>query len=74
MMASAVGIGLALLLDTAAAHHSFAIFDATQSLTLQGVVKDSRRTNPHVFIQLMAAADAGVVHGCAATHVNLRES
>jgi hypothetical protein len=53
------GIGLAMLLGTAYAHHSFAIFDAKQSLTLHGVVKEFRWTNPHVFIQLMADGEAG---------------
>jgi hypothetical protein len=51
--------GLLMLLNTAAAHHSFAIFDAKKSVTLHGVVKQFLWTNPHVFIQLMADAAAG---------------
>ncbi len=58
-----MGVVLALLLNTAAAHHSFAIFDSKQSLTLHGVVKDFRWTNPHVFIQLMADGATGVAAG-----------
>jgi len=54
-----LGAGLALLLQAATAHHSFAIFDAKRSLTLHGVVKEFRWTNPHVFIQLMADGEAG---------------
>lgn len=63
ILTSVVGTALALLVNTAAAHHSFAIFDARQSLTLHGVVKDFRWTNPHVFIQLMADGAAGVAAG-----------
>lgn len=54
-----VGVGLAVLFNTAAAHHSFAIFDAKKSITLHGVVKQFLWTNPHVFIQLMADGEAG---------------
>jgi len=60
---SGVLLALAMLLDTAVAHHSFAIFDARQSITLHGVVKEFRWKNPHVFIQLMADEDAAVAAG-----------
>jgi len=53
------GVALAMFLSTAAAHHSFAMFDARQSVTLRGVVKEFRWTNPHVFIQLMATDSEG---------------
>jgi hypothetical protein len=36
----------------AAAHHSFAIFDHTQTLTLQGTVKSFQWTNPHGYLAL----------------------
>ena len=52
-----------MLLDTAAAHHSFAMFDAKQSVTLHGVVKEFRWTNPHVFIQLLATDGDGAAPG-----------
>jgi hypothetical protein len=58
-----LGLGLAMLLNTAVAHHSFAMFDAKQSVTLHGVVKEFRWTNPHVFIQLMATDEGGVAAG-----------
>jgi hypothetical protein len=60
IIALELGLGLAVLLNTATAHHSFAMFDAKQSVTLHGVVKEFRWTNPHVFIQLMATDDGGV--------------
>jgi hypothetical protein len=39
------------------AHHSFAMFDQSRSVTLHGTVKDFRWSNPHVFIQLLTAGD-----------------
>jgi Family of unknown function (DUF6152) len=44
-------------------HHSFAMFDASQSITLRGTVKDFRWNNPHVFIQLMASGEGNVAAG-----------
>ncbi len=41
------------------AHHSSAMFDASRSLTLQGVVKEFRWTNPHAFIQVSTQGDGG---------------
>jgi hypothetical protein len=37
---------------SAAAHHSFAIFDHTQTLTLRGKVLSFQWTNPHGYIEL----------------------
>lgn len=56
----AATVGFALLAERSFAHHSFAMFDAKQSVTLHGVVKEFRWTNPHVFIQLLANDAAGV--------------
>jgi hypothetical protein len=35
------------------AHHSFAMFDQTKSMTLEGTVKEFQWTNPHSWVQLM---------------------
>jgi hypothetical protein len=35
------------------AHHSFAMFDATKSVTLQGTVKEFEWTNPHSWLRVM---------------------
>jgi hypothetical protein len=48
----AVALGLAATALTAAAHHSFAIFDHTQTLTLRGEVLSFQWTNPHGYIEL----------------------
>jgi hypothetical protein len=53
--------GLAALTVVAAAqaHHSFAMFDQTQRLTLKGTVTDFQWTNPHAFIHLDVPAASG---------------
>jgi hypothetical protein len=48
----AVALGLAATALTAAAHHSFAIFDHTQTLTLRGKVLSFQWTNPHGYLEL----------------------
>ncbi|MGV3555726.1 MAG: DUF6152 family protein [Croceibacterium sp.] len=47
--------GLVLLAVPAAAHHSFAMFDQTKIMTLEGTVTEFQWTNPHAFIELDAA-------------------
>jgi len=41
---------LALATPPAAAHHSFAMFDADKTLTLKGTVTQFSWTNPHVYL------------------------
>jgi hypothetical protein len=41
------------------AHHSFALFDTSKEVTLQGVVKEYQWTNPHMFVQLLVRDTAG---------------
>jgi hypothetical protein len=36
----------------ATAHHSFAMFDATKSISQKGTVKEVQWTNPHVWVHL----------------------
>ena len=44
---------IALALGTAAnAHHSFAMFDQSQQVTLKGTVSEFQWTNPHAWIHL----------------------
>ena len=35
------------------AHHSFAMFDATKTVTLQGTVREFEWTNPHSWLRVM---------------------
>jgi len=44
---------------SAAAHHSYAMFDQKKSLTLHGTLKEFQWTNPHCFIQVLIDGAAG---------------
>ena len=48
-----VGASLSLAANPAIAHHSFALFDVTTSVTLEGTVKEFEWTNPHSWIHLV---------------------
>lgn len=51
-----IASGICLLVAvTASAHHSFAIFDHTQTYTLAGKVTDFQWTNPHGYMELEVA-------------------
>src|SRR5262252_6165365 len=56
---ASVAIALLLTGGSALAHHSFAMFDQSQTVTLQGTVADFRWTNPHVFIELTVKTETG---------------
>ena len=53
------GIAAAMYVIPAVAHHSFAMFDASKTVTLQGVVKEFHWTNPHSWIFLTVTDAAG---------------
>jgi hypothetical protein len=67
-MQSRGGVGLlalscaaALLAIPAYAHHSFAMFDNTRSVTLHGTVMEYQWTNPHVYLAIDADNGKGGV-------------
>src|SRR6266566_5863016 len=43
----------AAILAPAAAHHSFAMFDADKTVTMKGTVKQLEWTNPHSWLRIM---------------------
>jgi hypothetical protein len=49
----------ALPAPAALAHHSFAMFDLSTKVQLQGVVKEFQWTNPHTWIQLIVTDENG---------------
>jgi len=51
MVMSAMGVALAAS-GPATAHHSFAMFDQTKTVVLQGLVSKFEWTNPHAFVIL----------------------
>jgi hypothetical protein len=58
-MLSLAGLAASLLAAPAFAHHSFAMFDATKNLTLQGTVKGFEWTNPHMWLYVMVQQASG---------------
>ena len=50
---ASIAVTILLAAGSALAHHSFAMFDQTKTVALQGAVKELRWTNPHVFIQVL---------------------
>jgi hypothetical protein len=44
----------------ALAHHSFAMFDMTRTVTFKGTIKDFQWTNPHVVVWVVAQPKPGV--------------
>ena len=52
-----IALAAMLTASSALAHHSFAMFDQSKSVTVQGTVKDFRWANPHVFIQLLVKTE-----------------
>ena len=53
-----IAAGLALPGLPALAHHSFAMFDQRQIMTLEGTVHEFQWTNPHAFIELDVTSGA----------------
>jgi Family of unknown function (DUF6152) len=53
LVAWAAGAAFMASGGAALAHHSFAMFDADQSTTLQGTVKEFQWVNPHAWIFVM---------------------
>lgn len=51
----------ALFAVDANAHHSFAMFDQTKTVTLKGKVAEFQWTNPHAFIELDVPGDSGSI-------------
>ena len=57
---SALLVGCVLLAaETAAAHHSFAMYDNDHQLKMIGSVAKFQWTNPHVYIELMVPQEQG---------------
>lgn len=54
--------GLVAASVPALAHHSFAMFDQTKQMTLEGTVREFQWTNPHSFIELDVPNGSRVQH------------
>ena len=61
--AGVIAAGLAMAVAPVFAHHSlFAVFDEDQSVTLKGVVSKVEWVNPHVYLYIDVADEAGKVN------------
>jgi hypothetical protein len=58
-LACAAALALTVAGSAAQAHHSFAMFDMTKQVTVNGTVKQFQWTNPHAYIQLVAKDSSG---------------
>jgi hypothetical protein len=59
MLALAGFAAVALAAAPAFAHHSFAMFDSTKNVTLEGTIKEFQWTNPHSWVQIVAKDASG---------------
>ena len=60
VLAIAAGAAAVALGSTpVSAHHSFAMFDRSKKVTIEGTVKEFQWTNPHVWIQLVVRTPEG---------------
>jgi Family of unknown function (DUF6152) len=62
----AYGVAACALLNLAAAraafaHHSFAMYDSQQVITIKGVVKEFQWSNPHAIVWLLSGPSEGEV-------------
>ena len=57
-LAALVGVLGFAAVTTAAAHHSYAMFDGTRTLKVTGTVAKIEWTNPHVFVWVYVRNDA----------------
>jgi hypothetical protein len=55
---AAVAVGIAAMLP-AAAHHSFATYDRTKTVTIKGTVKTFQWTNPHCVLWVVVQPAGG---------------
>ena len=54
------------------AHHSFAMFDHTRTVTLKGTVVKFQWTNPHAYLEIDVPGADGVKHyTCELTSINM---
>jgi hypothetical protein len=57
-----LGLGVAMSATPVLAHHSFAMFDNSRSITLHGKVALYQWTNPHAYLEVDAEEGEGTKH------------
>jgi hypothetical protein len=56
-----LAIAVLVVASTAAAHHSFVMFDQTKQVTLTGTVTTFEWTNPHAYIEIDVPDEKGTI-------------
>ena len=59
LVAAALFGGLLVAASPAGSHHSAAMYDRDKTITVQGVVKSWQFSNPHTWLEVVAADPAG---------------
>lgn len=54
-----IGAALSIVVSTALAHHSGAMFDGSKAVTVQGVVKEWQWRAPHAWLQVLTPDGSG---------------
>jgi hypothetical protein len=74
-LAGAVCAGLLAMTVSALAHHSFAVYDHTRTLTLRGTVTKFQWTNPHAFLELDVPQTDGTIkhYSIELTSINMMQ-
>jgi len=71
LLAVVSGFGSLACIPAASAHHSFAMFDRTKEVRLDGTVKEWQFTNPHSWLQLFVIENGTPVeYGIEGSSVN----
>jgi hypothetical protein len=60
-IAAAGTVALALMAAPSLAHHSAAMFEATKTITVEGVVKEWQLTNPHSWLVVSVTGKDGKI-------------
>jgi hypothetical protein len=61
LLAGLVSAGLSAAVLPVAAHHSFSVFNTSETKTVTGTVKEIEWTNPHIWLWVNVANDKGGV-------------
>jgi hypothetical protein len=61
MRRSSLAVLLLVLLAPVSAHHSFAMFDMSKTVSYKGTIKEVQWTNPHVWVELVVMENGAPV-------------
>jgi hypothetical protein len=75
LRASALAAVVLAMASVASAHHSFAVYDHTRTLTLRGSVTKFQWTNPHAFLEIDVKDEKGAKkhYSLVGTSINMMQ-